>query len=127
LQFNGNQNERIYASGFFHRFVVAFSEGRQAVLGGHPGLPGCETETGLANPKAAINNSTVLKQNGITALSISDSKTSSTSESKVECEGRVTLSNATRGPIHYSFVKDQSMNPPFLVRAKIEPDQLEEF
>ena len=91
------------------------------------GLPGCETKLGLANAKAATNNSPVLRQNGITALGISDAKTITTTESRIECEGRVTLSSGMQGPIRYTFMKDQSMNAPFLVRAEIEPSQLAGF
>jgi hypothetical protein len=62
----------------------------------------------------------------VTALGISDAKTSSTSATRVECEGMVTLSSAARRPVHYSFAKDSSVDAPFLVRAKIEPDKLEQ-
>jgi hypothetical protein len=116
-----------YASGFFRGFAVAFVEARRAVLEGHHGLPSCDTESGLANAKAAINNSPLLKQNGVTALGISNAKTSSTTEAKIECEGVVTLSNAMRGPVRYSFAKDSSVDAPFLVRAMIDPDKLERF
>src|SRR5258705_11739179 len=116
-----------YMTGFFQAFAISFGDRRREVLEGHWGLPRCDSETGLANAKAAINNSPLLKQYGVTALGISDAKTSSTSATRVECEGMVTLSSAARGPVHYSFAKDSSVDAPFLVRAKIEPDKLERF
>jgi hypothetical protein len=39
----------------------------------------------------------------------------------------VTLSSGVRGPIHYSFKKDPSVDAPFLVKVQIEPDKLEKF
>jgi hypothetical protein len=116
-----------WTSGFFQGFTRAFWESRQAVLEGHQGLPSCETETGLANAKAAINAAPLLKQFGITALGISDVKTSSTAETRVECQGQVILSSGKKGPIEYSFTKDPSVDAPFLVKAKIEPEKLVGF
>ena len=113
-----------WASGFFHGFNQSFWESRQAVLEGHPELPSCETETGLANAKAAINATPLLKNLGITAIGIRDVKTSSTAKTRVECQGQVLLSNFTKGPIEYSFTKDPSVEP-FLIKAKIEPEKLE--
>jgi hypothetical protein len=107
-----------YASGFFHSFAVAFVEGRRSVVEGHWGLPSCDTETGLGNAKGAINNIPTLKQLGITALGINNANAGSTTDSKIECEGVVTLSNGMRGPVYYSFAKDTSVDAPFLVRAR---------
>ena len=116
-----------FASGFFHNAAVGFVEARRAVLEGHSGLPSCDTETGLANARNAVNSIPGLKQLGVTALGISNAKNSSTTEGKVECEGLVTLSNAMKGPVHYSFAKDSSVDGPFLVRANIDADHLEKF
>jgi hypothetical protein len=79
----------------------------------------------LANAKAAMDNSPVLKKSGISTLAIRSAKTSSSSESRVECEGDVILSSSQKGPISYSFTKDPSVNVPFLVWAKIDPDSLQ--
>jgi hypothetical protein len=116
-----------YASGFFHGFAVAFDESRRAVQEGHQGLPSCDTESGLANAKAVVNSIPALKQFGVIALGISNAKSSSTSNDKVECDGTVILSNAMKGPVHYSFAKDSSVDAPFLVRANIDTDHLEKF
>jgi hypothetical protein len=116
-----------WASGFFHGFTTSFVESRRMVLEGHRSLPSCDSETGLFNAKAAINSSPLLKQYGVIALGISDAKASSVSDKGVECEGMVTLSSAARGPIHYSFTKDPSVDAPFLVKAKIDLDKLEKF
>jgi hypothetical protein len=59
-----------YASGFVTAFTRSFAESRRSVLEHHPGIPSCDTETGLVNAKAAIDNSPLLKTNGITALAI---------------------------------------------------------
>ena len=116
-----------YASGFFHSFAVGFVESRRATSEGHKGLPSCDTETGLANAKNVINGIPRLKQFGITALGISNAKNSSTTESEVDCEGVVALSNSMKGPVRYSFVKDASLGGPFLVEAKLDADHLEKF
>jgi hypothetical protein len=114
-----------YASGFATAFTRSFAESRKAVLEHHPGIPSCDTETGLANAKAAMDNSPLLKTSGISTLAIRSAKTSSSSESRVECEGEVILSSSQKGPISYSFTKDPSVNAPFLVQAKIDPDSLQ--
>ena len=44
-----------------------------------------------------------------------------------DSEGMVTLSSGVRGPIHYSFKKDPSVDAPFLVKVQIETDKLEKF
>ena len=113
-------------TGFFHNFAVSFSESRRAVLEGHRDLPSCDSESGLANARTVIDDIPILKQNGVTVLGISDAKPRSTTESDVECDGIVTLSSAVRGPVHYSFAKDPAIQP-FLVRAKIDQDELKEF
>jgi hypothetical protein len=114
-----------YASGFATAFTRSFAESRKAVLEHHPGIPSCDTETGLANAKAAMDNSPALKSSGISVLAIRSAKTSSSSESRVECEGEVILSSSQKGPISYSFTKDSSVNVPFLVWAKIDADSLQ--
>ena len=91
----------------------------------HPGLPSCDTETGLANAKAAMDNSPLLKTNGVSTLAIRNVKTSSSSETRVDCEGEVILSSSRKGPISYSFIKDPTVNEPFLVQAKIDPESLQ--
>ena len=116
-----------YASGFFHDLAVGFVEQRRAVREGHSGLPSCDTETGLANAKNAVSGIPSLKQNDITVLGISSVTNSSATNEKVECDATVTLSNAMRGPVHYSFAKDSSVDGPFLVRANIDADHLEKF
>jgi hypothetical protein len=116
-----------YASGFFHSFAVGFVEARRGVSEGHSGLPSCDTETGLANAKNVINSIPRLKQLGVTALGISNTKNSSATQSQVDCDGVVALSNSMKGPVHYSFIKDASIGGPFLVKAKIDADHLEKF
>jgi hypothetical protein len=49
-----------YMTGFFQAFAISFADRRREVLEGHWGLPSCDSETGLANAKAAINNSPLL-------------------------------------------------------------------
>src|ERR1700683_5581731 len=110
------------ASWFMTDFARSFSESRKAVLEHHPGLPSCDTETGLLNAKAAMDNSPLLKTNGVSAIAIRNDKTSESSESRVDCEGEVILSSARKGLISYSFIKDPTVNAPFLVQAKIDPE-----
>lgn len=98
-----------YRSGFFHGFAQGFVESRRAASEGHKGLPSCDTETGLANAKNVVNGIPKFKQLGITALGINNPKNSSTTESEVDCEGVVALSDSTKGPVRYSFVKDASL------------------
>jgi hypothetical protein len=105
--------------GFARGFTKGFTEARRSASEGHSGLPSCDTETGFANAKNAINNIPPLKKAGITALGISDAKSSSASKTEVQCDGVVTLSNQMKGPVHYSFAKDPSIAGPFEVRAVI--------
>jgi hypothetical protein len=107
-----------YASGSLNGFTRSFTESRKSVLEGHQGIPSCDTETGLANARAAIDNSPLLKKNAISALAISSPKTISSSEDRVECEGDVLLSDVRKGPISYSFTKDPAIGAGFFVRAK---------
>jgi hypothetical protein len=86
-----------YASGSIDAFTRSFTESRKSVLEGHQGIPSCDTETGMANARAAIDNSPLFKKNGISALAISGAKTSLSSENRVECEGEVILSNSLKG------------------------------
>ena len=116
-----------YTSGFFNYFAAGFIESRRAVSEGHKGLPSCDTETGLANAKNVINGIPKFKQLGITALGISNAKNSSSTETEVDCEGVVALSNSMKGPVRYSFVKDASLGGPFLVRAAVDTGHLEKF
>jgi hypothetical protein len=116
-----------YISGFFHSLAVGFVESRRSASEGHKGLPSCDTETGLANAKNVINGIPRLKQFGTAALGISNAKNSSITESEVDCEGVVALSNSMKGPVRYSFVKDASLGGPFLVKAKLDADHLEKF
>jgi hypothetical protein len=116
-----------YASGLFHGFARGFAESRRAVSEGHSGLPSCDTETGLANAKNVINGIPQLKQLGITAVGISNTKSSSASQSEVDCEGVVALSNSTKGPLRYSFIKDASIGAPFLVKAAVDINHLDKF
>jgi hypothetical protein len=112
-----------FTSGFFPSFAKGFTKGfneaRRSASEGHPGLPSCDTETGLANARNAINNIPPLKKAGITALGISDAKSSLATETEVQCDGMVTLSNQMKGPVHYTFAKEPSVGGPFLVRAVI--------
>jgi hypothetical protein len=108
-----------FTSGFFPSFAKGFNEARRSASEGHPGLPSCDTETGLANARNAINNIPPLKKAGITALGISDAKSSLATETEVQCDGMVTLSNQMKGPVHYTFAKEPSVGGPFLVRAVI--------
>jgi hypothetical protein len=81
----------------------------------------------LLNAKAAMDNSPLLKTNGISTLAIRNAKTSSPSESRVDCEGEVILSSSRKGPISYSFIKDPTVNAPFLAQAKIDPGSLQDM
>jgi hypothetical protein len=116
-----------YASGSLNGFTRSFTESRKSALEGHPALPSCDTETGLAYAREAIGNSPLLKRNGAYALMISSPKTSASSEDRVECEGDVLLSDVRKGPISYSFTKDPAIGAGFFVRAKIDPDKLQHY
>ena len=116
-----------YTSGFFHYFAVAFVESRRAASEGHKGLPSCDTETGLANAKNVINGIPRFNKLGITALGISNTKNSSATQVEVDCEGVVALSDSTKGPVRYSFIKDGSIDGRFLVKAKVDVAHLEKF
>ena len=116
-----------YESGFFRGFARGFAESRRAVAEGHSGLPSCDTDTGFANAKNVINGIPQLKQLGITAVGISNVKTSSTSQSEVDCEGVVALSNSTKGPLRYSFRKDASIDASFLVKAAVDISHLDKL